>query len=614
MLLFTSNEINKAWQLLLDKQPDDAFRVYETRVGETAELDSNLFLGHYYLVAQNYKEAVAALLLAKQLSTQLNDNDKLLASLELLTTLYVKIADFTTAAENCLEYIDKIQSLAKSNEMLLKAFLQLGDIYQSTHNFKEAIANYFRAYNLAKTIGNSKQESDALFKIGNAYNWNEELELAEEYLLENIAINKKEGYYNAWSHASLSILYTKLKRNDDALHTFEMSLDEAKAANDKQLIANISKSLGNLHIIMGNIDKAIEVLSESIRISEELNIKTVLMLANQFIAEAHEKKGDVAKAYLHFKRYFELNEEIKHTNTDVKLKGLQLKFDVDEAKKESELYRLKNIDLVNANTEIERQKQEILTKNKEITDSIVYAKRIQNAMLPDLNLLNEVATEHFVLFKPKDIVSGDFYWLAENDDCVYFAVIDCTGHGVPGAFLSIIANNLFNKAVYEQQLSGTDEILNYVHQEIISSLNKKATDSGKDGMDVALCSIDKKRKTLTYSGAYNPICIFRKDNLTEIKADKFIIGNSLITQQHLFTPHTVDLQKNDMVYLFTDGFADQFGGPKGKKFKSKNLKKLFSQLAQYNCEVQFNKMEQIFTEWKGNLEQIDDICIMGVKI
>jgi tetratricopeptide (TPR) repeat protein len=307
MNLFTSNEINKAWQLLLDKQPDDAFRVYETRVGETAELDNNLFLGHYYLVAQNYKEAVAALLLAKQLSTQLNDNDKLLASLELLTTLYVKIADFTTAAVNCLEYIDKIQSLAKSNEMLLKAFLQLGDIYQSTHNFKEAIANYFRAYNLAKTIGNSKQESDALFKIGNAYNWNEELELAEEYLLENIAINKKEGYYNAWSHASLSILYTKLKRNEDALHTFEMSLDEAKAANDKQLIANISKSLGNLHIIMGNIDKAIEVLSDSIRISEELNIKTVLMLANQFIAEAYEKKGEIEKSYQHFKKYFELN-------------------------------------------------------------------------------------------------------------------------------------------------------------------------------------------------------------------------------------------------------------------------------------------------------------------
>jgi len=614
MNLFTSNEINKAWQLLLDKQPDESFRVFETRVGEISELETTLFLGHYYLSTQNYKESIAALLLAKQFSVDLNDTDKLLASLELITTLYVKIADFTTAAENCLVYIEKIQSLVKPNEMLLKAFLQLGNIYQSTHNFKEAIANYFRAYNIAKTTKNSSQESEALFKIGNAYNWNEELELAEQYLLENIAINKKEGYYNAWSHASLAILYTKLKRNEDALKTFEMSLDEARIADDKQLIANISKSLGNLHIIMGNIDKAIEVLSDSIRISEELNIKTVLMLANQFIAEAYEKKGEVDKAYHHFKKYFEINEEIKHTNTDVKLKGLQLKFDVDEAKKESELYRLKNIDLVNANTEIERQKQEILAKNIEITDSIVYAKRIQNAMLPDLDLLKEVSAEHFVLFKPKDIVSGDIYWLAENDDKIYFAVIDCTGHGVPGAFLSIIANNLFNKAVYEQQLSGTNEILNYVHQEIISSLNKKAIDSGKDGMDVALCSIDKKRKTLTYSGAYNPLCIFRNNDLMEIKADKFIIGSSLIVQENIFTPHTVDLQKNDMVYLFTDGFADQFGGPKGKKFKSKNLKKLFAQISQDSCETQFNKMEQIFTEWKGNLEQIDDICIMGIKI
>jgi tetratricopeptide (TPR) repeat protein len=142
---------------------------------------------------------------------------------------------------------------------------------------------------------------------------------------------------------------------------------------------------------MGNLDKAIEVLSEAIRISEELNLKTVLMKANEFMADALEKKGELDKAYQYFKTYFALNEEIKQANTDVKLKGLQLKYDVDEAKKEGELYRLKNIDLVAANNEIERQKQEILTKNREITDSIVYAKRIQNAILPEMHLLNLVA-------------------------------------------------------------------------------------------------------------------------------------------------------------------------------------------------------------------------------
>lgn len=611
---FVSIELNQAWKLLNDKQLDDAFRIYETRGTDVSVLDNYLFLGNYYLFSQDYKEAVANLLLAKQVATETDEINKLLVCYELLTTLYVKISDFTTAGECCMEYIQQIQLLKQPDEILLKAFIQLGDIYQGTHNFKEAIANYIRAYNLAKQVKNPQQESNTLFKIGNAYNWNEELQLSEKYLLENITINKKEGFYNAWSHASLGILYTKLKRNNEALKTFELSIAEAKNANDKQLIANISKSLGNLHIIMGNLDKAIEVLSESIKISEELNIKTVLMLANQFMADACEKKGELEKAYHFFKRYFELNEEIKQANTDVKLKGLQLKFDVDEAKKESELYRLKNIDLVNANSEIERQKQEILTKNKEITDSIIYAKRIQNSILPELNLLDVIAKENFVLFKPKDIVSGDFYWLAENDTHVYFAVIDCTGHGVPGAFLSIIANNLFNKAIYEQQLVRTNEILTYVHSEIISSLNKKSVDYGKDGMDVALCSINKQSNVLSYSGAYNPVYIFRDENLIEFKADKIIIGSRMDAQNNSFSIHEFGLQNDDMVYLFTDGFADQFGGPKGKKYKSKKMKALFAEIYKNSCKLQLQKIDQTFTDWKGELEQIDDICIMGIKI
>lgn len=614
MHLFASDELNKAWQYLLDKMLKEAWHSYEQKQQEFSELDNALFLGHYQLVSQNYKEAVATLIFAKKSAFELADTNKLLASLELLTSLYLKIADYTAAAENCLDYIEQIQDSKQPKEKLLEAFLQLGNIYQNTHNFKEAIANYTRANKIAKQLKNVKQDSETLFKIGNAFNWNEELDLSEKFLLENIAINKKEGFYNAWSHASLGILYTKQERNDEALSTFELSLAEAKAAQDHQLIANISKSLGNLHIIMGNLDKAVEVLSEAIRISEELNLKTVLMKANEFMADALEKKGELDKAYQYFKTYFALNEEIKQANTDVKLKGLQLKYDVDEAKKEGELYRLKNIDLVAANNEIERQKQEILTKNREITDSIVYAKRIQNAILPEMHLLNLVAQEHFVFFKPKDIVSGDFYWIAENDTRIYFAVIDCTGHGVPGAFLSIIANNLFNKAVYEQQLLGTDEILSFVHQEIIQSLNKRVTDSGKDGMDVALCSIDKNTKELHYSGAYNPLLIIRDHTLIEFKADKFIIGNASYVQNNLFSINKFELQNNDMLYLFSDGFADQFGGPSGKKFKSKKLKSLFNEMFKLNCQDQLNTMEQVFSDWKGELEQIDDICIMGIKI
>ncbi len=614
MNLFNSDELTKAWQFLLEDNPDVAWGMYITVVDEISGLDNALFLGHYHLISQNHKQAVAELIYAKKLSLENNENTKLLVCLELLTSLYITISDYSAAAENCVEYIDQIQESKQPKEVLLNAFIQLGNVYQNTHNFKEAIANYKRANVLAKQLKNSKQESETLFKIGNSYNWNEELELSEKYLLENIAINKGEGYYNAWSLASLAILYTKQKRNIEALNTFETAISEAKIENDKSLISNISKSLGNLHLIMGNTDKAIEVLKYSIQISEELHLKTVLLMANDFIAKAYEKKGEFDKAYLHFKKYFEINEEIKNANTDIKLKGLQLKFDVDEAKKESELYRLKNIDLVNANNEIERQKQEIWTKKQEITDSIVYAKRIQNSILPELNLLSLIAKEYFVFFKPKDIVSGDFYWIAENEHRIYFAVIDCTGHGVPGAFLSIIANNIFNKAIYEQHLFNTDEILLYVHNEIIHSLNNKTVDFGKDGMDVVLCAVDKNTKELHYSGAYNPLLVFRDNSMIELKPTKFIIGSTLDVRNNKFSVQTLKLQTNDMIYLLSDGFADQFGGPFGKKFKSKKLKSLFNEICHSSCLIQFNELEQIFSDWKGELEQIDDICVMGIKV
>ena len=614
MQIFENQNLTKARQLLLENKVDESLMVFESIESELTALDKLLYKGNHYLVAQNFKESVTALIQAKQLAVEQNEISKLLIAYELLTSLYYKIADYSSAAENCLEYIELLQDTNQSKTKLFDAFLQLGNIYQSTHNFQEAISNYTRANKLAKQLKNTKQDSETLFKIGNAYNWNEELELAENFLLQNISINKNEGYYNAWSLASLSILYTKQKKYSEAQSTFEKSLSEAQQANDTQLISNIYKSLGNLFLVTNRFDQAIETLSKSIEICKQLNLKVVLMKAHEFIAEAYEKKGDLASAYHNFKAYYTLSEEIKQTDTDIKLKGLQLKFDVDEAKNEAELYRLKNIDLVTANNEIERQKQEIVLKNQEITDSIVYARRIQNSILPETSAIQTISQEHFVLYKPKDIVSGDFYWISENEEKVYFAVIDCTGHGVPGAFLSIIVNNLFNKAIHEQNLVETQKILEYIHQELIVSLNKKNNDSGKDGMDVALCSIDKKTRELQYSGANNPLIIVRNGQLIELKPDKMMIGNNLVYTDKQISLNSINLLKNDMLYLYSDGYADQFGGPKGKKFKSKRLKSLFLEIFEKSCVKQLQELENTFIEWKSNLEQIDDVCIMGIKI
>jgi serine phosphatase RsbU (regulator of sigma subunit) len=268
-----------------------------------------------------------------------------------------------------------------------------------------------------------------------------------------------------------------------------------------------------------------------------------------------------------------------------------------------------------ANEDLSKKNKIIQEQHKDITDSIKYSKRIQEAILPPEKMWYDILPKSFLLYKPKDILSGDFYWVEETADYVFLAAADCTGHGVPGALMSIVNYNLLNKAVLEKGIYDPGEILTAVNMWLTHSLHQTYNESSiKDGMDVSLVSINKKTNELKFAGAFNSLYLYTKDGFVEIRGDKFPVGAFIEESMKKFTTHTLHANSDDQLYIFTDGFADQFGGPKGKKFKSKNLKKLFAQISQDSCENQFNKMEQIFTEWKGNLEQIDDICIMGVKV
>jgi serine phosphatase RsbU (regulator of sigma subunit) len=256
----------------------------------------------------------------------------------------------------------------------------------------------------------------------------------------------------------------------------------------------------------------------------------------------------------------------------------------------------------------------LLQKNKDITDSITYAKRIQQAILPPEKMVKELLPDSFIFYKPKDIVSGDFYWVAELGNMVMFAAVDCTGHGVPGAFMSIVGQNFLNQAVNEHRLSRPDQILNFLNEEISRNLGKDEKHQIKDGMDLALCVMSKTSRTLEFAGAFNPLWILRGDEIIEVKGNKFPIGSHLGGELKSFTKQEVKLEKGDQLYVFTDGYADQFGGPKQKKFKYKNIKKLLIDNRTASMERQKQILENTLADWKGNLEQIDDILIMGVRI
>ncbi len=249
----------------------------------------------------------------------------------------------------------------------------------------------------------------------------------------------------------------------------------------------------------------------------------------------------------------------------------------------------------------------------EIHDSIKYAKRIQTAILPPQKLVKEYLPESFILYKPKDIVAGDFFWLEHKNDKILFAAADCTGHGVPGAMVSVVCHNGLNRSVREYGLTDPGKILDKTREIIIQEF-EKSEEEVKDGMDISLCALSIKEKKLEWAGANNPLWIVRKgaQEVEEIKANKQPIGK--YAEPKPFTSHTITLNEGDTIYVFTDGYQDQFGGDKGKKFKAAKLKEVLLEINNRSMEDQRDQINKTFESWKGPLEQVDDVCVIGVRL
>ncbi|CAN5483329.1 hypothetical protein BH10BAC1_BH10BAC1_19920 [soil metagenome] len=264
--------------------------------------------------------------------------------------------------------------------------------------------------------------------------------------------------------------------------------------------------------------------------------------------------------------------------------------------------------------ETEGQKAIVEEKQKEILASISYAKRLQEAILPPQRLIKQHLPNSFFFYKPKDIVAGDFYWLEtdqKNNDVIFFAAADCTGHGVPGAMVSVVCSNALNRTVNEFGITDPGKILDKASELVVETFEKSESEVN-DGMDISLCTFNKSTYELKWSGANNPLWIIRNNGLIEYKPNKQPIGK--VDAPAPFITHTVQLQKNDTLYLFTDGYADQFGGEKGKKFKLSSLQELLLSNSQLTMIQQLSAVDETLKNWKGNIDQVDDILIIGIKL
>lgn len=269
-----------------------------------------------------------------------------------------------------------------------------------------------------------------------------------------------------------------------------------------------------------------------------------------------------------------------------------------------------------AMAEVENQKEELVVKNKSITDSINYAKRIQEAIMPSINHFQNVLPGSFVLYMPKDIVSGDFYWINETNNKIFVAAVDCTGHGVPGAFMSIIGVELLRNITNVQGINDAAEILNRLHSGINDTFGKGVGDESvvvKDGMDVSFCVLDKENNIIQFAGAFTSLYLIRDNKIIEVKGDRYSVGMGNENEDNQFSSHFITVEPDDMVYIFTDGYVDQFGGPEGKKFKFRRFRHLLLSIHKLPLAEQQKQLKESIDEWCGNHEQVDDILIIGIK-
>ena len=279
-----------------------------------------------------------------------------------------------------------------------------------------------------------------------------------------------------------------------------------------------------------------------------------------------------------------------------------------------DLYGKRLNELLTQHEVVTEQKDQITTKNEKINSSIKYARRIQNAVMPSKEYISGIISDYFVLNKPKDIVSGDFYWVEQKKNKLIIVAADSTGHGVPGAFMSMLGISMLNEIVNKEKCTSAGMILTELRRKIKASLKQTGEkDEQKDGFDMALCLIDLETHKLEFAGAYNPLYLIRKGELMEIKADKMPVGIH-IKEKESFTTHETNLQHNDHIYIFSDGFADQFGGEKNQKFKAKAFKKLLLNIQGETLDVQKTILSDTFENWKGKYEQMDDVLVFGMKI
>lgn len=575
-----------------------------------------------------------------------------------LAFFYAQFGD-TVQALNYTKKSEELELQIADSTRISRGYVLRGSFYLDIKHYETALINFRTAERRYKAAKDTNALGEVYFEIGNVYREKKDFVNALKYYqLYNDLVEALhyEGNNKFAGKGGIAEVYMAQKKYKEAFILHEEAYEYYKKLNPL-LIGHHSRLLANDYYLSLDFKKAMVFAREALDLAYKLQIAEHICRSEKLVYQIDSASGNYREAFVHYQKYLTFKDKLsaeefhkasvqeKFQSELAEQKSVQDKKDAinaEEVERQTVIrnsfivgfililffavfifraYRNKqktNLIITQQKEEVEKskhiieeQKKEVDERQKEIIESITYAKRLQEAILPPQAFIDKHIPNNFILYKPKDLVAGDFYWAESVNDLFFIAAADSTGHGVPGAMVSVVCSNALNRTIKEFNLTETGKILDKTRELVLETFEKSESEV-KDGMDISLLCVDKKNKLVFWSGANNPLWYIQESELKEIKADKQPIGKTEYSK--LFTTHQIEYKENTIFYLFTDGFADQFGGPNGKKFKYKQFSDLLLKHVALSQQEQASIINKSFLEWKGNLEQVDDVCLIGIKL
>ena len=644
-------EFEAAGSIKYLKYYEKRFRFYKQHKDLDGEVNSLINIAEHYRIVGNSMEQLETLKYGLSLSKEKNFLSGLSKFIFRIGFLYADQGDTIQALDYFKRGI-KLKKEVGDTAGIARGIFQMANFYHLIRNYDKALEYFNYSLSYYEALKNKVEITKVYLQIGLTYRSKGDLTKSLSNLEKCLSIAKENDFKNAIYYALLGIgsIYELQGDFKKAIEYHQSTLSFAKKNNAVDEIMSSSYSaLAKDYLGLNNFSKAKLYSDRFLNIGNTRIDAGDIRDAEKFASTIDSSMGNCSEAFKHYQKYIVLRDKLndgevhkaaqrekfqseyeKQTTAD---KAEQEKKDTI-TKEENHKQKIVRNSFVGGfafmlllagvsyrsfkrkqkdNVIITKQKELVEEKNQLITDNVNYAFRIQQAILPDINLIYKALEQSFILYMPKDIVSGDFYGFAQKNNRVIIASADCTGHGVSGAFMSMIGSSLLNQIINEKGITQPSEILNHLNASVIEALKQSDNDS-HDGMDIAICAFDLEKNELQYAGAYRPLWIIRNKELITIKADKYPIGGLQLERKDSFTNHIVQLQKNDSIYIFSDGYADQFGGEHGQKLMQKNFKTLLLSIQNMDMRAQEVHLKNYFETWRGVHEQVDDVQVIGIRV